>query len=223
MKARQPNETARVQEAATGRIRLCLASGQRRPEADLVRFVMDPQGVLIPDVAAKLPGRGLWVISSRECIDRAIRKKSFVRAAKGAVKAESVLADQAADLISRRCLNLLGLARRAGQITFGFEKVKAIRGRPFAALIEARDGSSDGRDKILDSFSARASNAPIIGCFTGSELGLALGRDYVVHAALEIGVLAQRFLGEVRRLGGFREICPKNWGVEVPENLIITP
>ena len=220
---RQPNETARGKEAATGRMRLCLASGQTRPEADLVRFVTDPEGVVVPDVAAKLPGRGLWITSSRDCIDHAICKKAFARAAKGAVQANAAIADQAAELLSRRCLNFLGLARRAGEITFGFEKVKAVRGRPVAALIEAQDGSSDGRDKILGLFSAQTSNAPIIGCFTGGELGLALGRDYVVHAALEIGVLAQRFLGEVRRLGGFRDICPKSWGVEVPENLIITP
>ena len=223
MRARQPNETARVQDTATGRMRLCLASGQKRPEADLVRFVTDPEGVLVPDLAAKLPGRGLWITSSRDCIDQAIRKKAFARAAKGDVQANATLADQAGELLSRRCLNFLGLARRAGQITFGFEKVKAVRAQPIAALIEAQDGSSDGRNKILGLFSAHTSNIPIIGCFTGRELGLALGRDYVVHAALEIGVLAQRFLGEVRRLGGFREICPESWGVEVPENLIITP
>ena len=224
MRMGRANDTAPPHQGATERMRLCLASGERRSEVDLVRFVIDPNGTIVPDVAAKLPGRGLWVTASRDRVLQAIRKQAFMRGAKRPVIADLALADQAADLIFRRCLNFLGLACRAGELTFGFEKArKTIRAKSIAALIEAQDGSADGRRKILGLGSAHALNVPVIGCFTGTELGLALGRDYVVHAALEIGALAQRFLADVRRLSGFREICPQNWGIETPENLIIAP
>ncbi|MDR0432214.1 MAG: YlxR family protein [Bifidobacteriaceae bacterium] len=55
---------------------------QRCPRSDLVRVVVDPlaPGVLVVDVAARLPGRGAWVHRAPECLDRALRVGAFGRA-----------------------------------------------------------------------------------------------------------------------------------------------
>ena len=52
------------------------------PKERLIRFVVGPDGSVVPDVEAKLPGRGLWVLADRSALDRAVRKGLFSRAAR---------------------------------------------------------------------------------------------------------------------------------------------
>jgi len=113
-------------------------------------FVAGPNGAVVPDVARKLPGRGLWAAASRASIDTAVRKGLFARAAKTRLTAPSDLSDQTTALLLRRLLSFLGLARKAGELTFGFAKVlSAIEAGRAAHLIEAIDGAADGRRKLL--------------------------------------------------------------------------
>ena len=119
-------------------------------EARLIRFVAAPDGTVTPDLGRKLPGRGMWVEATRASVDQAARKGGFSRSAKAKLTASSDLADQVETLLVRQCLDRLGLARRAGALTSGFEKVSALVSSGKAAwLIEAADGSADGRGKIL--------------------------------------------------------------------------
>jgi predicted RNA-binding protein YlxR (DUF448 family)/ribosomal protein L30E len=224
MKAGQLYDTAPAIEAAPERTRMCVVSRALRPERDLVRFVVGPEGRPVPDLAAKLPGRGIWVTASRGDVDAAVRKQAFARSQKSFVRSAPALADDVERLLVRRCLNYLGLAARAGELVFGFDQTKAaLTRRPVVALIEASDGAADGRDKLLR-LAAHLDEPPVlVAAFTGGELGLALGRDYVVHAALEKSGLAAKFLAEIRRLSGFRRICPADWGVACDPRLVISP
>ena len=189
-----------------------------------MRFVVGPDGQVVPDLKAELPGRGIWVTASRAAIDHASRKQLFARAAKAFVRAQPGLADTVERLLSRRCLELLSLAARAGELVCGFDQVKAaLKTKPIAALVEARDGASDGRDKLFGIVRHLEPRPALVGAFTGRELGLALGRDYVVHAALETGGLAARFLADLRRLSGFRSLCPEDWRVPAEARLSIGP
>jgi predicted RNA-binding protein YlxR (DUF448 family) len=90
-------------------------------EARLVRFVAGPDGVVVPDLARKLPGRGIWVAATREAVQAAAKKGLFARAAKARLVAPPDLADQVETLLHGRLLSALGLARKAGDLTFGFE------------------------------------------------------------------------------------------------------
>jgi len=186
-----------------GPLRRCIVSGLQLPVAQMIRFVVGPEDRIVPDVEGRLPGRGLWLSASRDMIETATSKRLFAKAARQNVTVPVDLADTVADLLRRRCLNHLGLARRAGLVVAGAEKVKAqiAEGRT-AALIEAADGSLQERRKFL----AMAPDAPVVNAFTSAELGAALGRDAVVHAVLSPGRLASVLIEETARYIGVRRV-----------------
>lgn len=201
--------------AQAARERRDIVTGEVMDEDRLIRFVADPDGTVVPDLARKLPGRGLWVAADRASVETAARKGLFSRAAKARLAAAPNLADQVADLLQRRLLAGLGLARKSGDLVMGFEKVvAALRGGKVAVLVEALDGAADGRGKMLG-VAARAQPPPIvIGLFTTGELGLALGGENVVHSACLAGRTSDRWTFDARRLSGFRPLLPESWREE---------
>jgi hypothetical protein len=179
-------------------------------EAQLVRFVAGPDGGVVPDVARRLPGRGLWVAAERAAVEQAARKGLFARAAKAPLKAPADLADQVESLLRARLLAALGLARKAGDLTFGYERVLAqVVGGRAAWLIEAADGSLEGRRKLLAAARRSATPPRLLAEFSSSELGLALGAPNVIHTAFLAGRGAERWTTEVERLAGFRPLFPQ--------------
>lgn len=203
--------------AQAARERRDIVSGQVMDEAALVRFVAGPGGLVVPDLARKLPGRGLWVAADRTSVEAAVKKGAFSRAAKAKLTAPVDLADQVESLLRRRILDGLGLAKRAGELISGFEKVASTLNAGKAAwLIEASDGAADGRRKILNV--ARKSPKPpqLCGLFDAEELGLALGAENVIHTAFLAGRGADRWTKDVRRLSGFRPLLPESWREEKP-------
>jgi hypothetical protein len=164
-------------------------------------------------VAARLPGRGVWVRADRASIELARRKGGFARSLKEKAIAEDGLADVVELLLARRCLDFLGLARKAGALAFGFDSVVLqIRASPPFGLVEAADGAVEGREKIQKLFFGLWGREPeMVGCFTGAELGMALGRDRVVHACWLQERMARKWVVEIGRLAGFRDITPASW------------
>jgi predicted RNA-binding protein YlxR (DUF448 family) len=164
-----------------------------------VRFVIGPSGEIVPDVRGKLPGRGLWVKAQRATLASAVAKNHFRRVAQRAVCVPSDLVPRTASLLRERCLDHLGLARRAGQVLCGFEKVRdGLRAGRVGVLVAASDGAADGRARLK----AMAGELPTLAMFTATELSAALGRENVVHAALTPGRLAERLLADAARLAG---------------------
>ncbi|MFZ5670656.1 MAG: RNA-binding protein [Pseudomonadota bacterium] len=207
--------SAPATHAQASRQRRDLVSGAVMAEDALVRFVAGPDGTVVPDLARKLPGRGLWVAADRASVETAARKGLFSRAARAKLAAAPDLADQVERLLLRRLLDGLGLARRAGELTSGFEKVlAAVRGGKAAWLIEASDGAGDGRRKLL----AAARTAPLkprlFGLFSSAELGLALGGENVIHTAFLAGRASGRWTTDAQRLSGFRPLLPESWREE---------
>jgi len=197
---------------AVERERKDLVTGQVMDEACLIRFVPGPDGEVVPDLGRKLPGRGLWVEASRQAVDAASKKGLFARAAKAAVKAPADLSDRIEVLLMRRCLDQLGLARREGVLISGFEKChQALKSGRAAWLIEASDGSEDGRTKLLGAVQKSESGVQVCGVFASSDLGLALGLENAIHHVLPVGRRAERWAFEARRLAGFRPLLPSEW------------
>jgi hypothetical protein len=186
------------------RERRCIVTRDALPENRLIRFVTDPDGRLVPDVAATLPGRGMWVTAERGILERAIAKGHFSRAVAAPVVVTGDLPARVENLLVARMAGDLGLARRAGQLVLGFDVVaRALTAaNPVTLLIEASDGAADGRRKLLAL--AKATPPSIIDCLTVAELSLALGRENVVHAALKSGRFSERLLADAGRLAGFR-------------------
>jgi len=188
-------------EANNETVRKCIVSGDLKPKQMLIRFVVDPQGEVVPDLEERLPGRGLWLSAEPGVIQTACDKNRFARAAKCSVKVPADLPQRLEGLLVRRCLNLIGMARRAGEVVAGYEKVRArLKSGKAGALLAASDGASDGRDKIR----ALAPHAPLLDIFSSDELGQALGREQVVHAVIFPGGLAERLIREAGKVAGFR-------------------
>jgi len=193
-------------DASRSRERRDLVSGEVLPEGALVRFAVDPDGNVVPDIAATLPGRGMWVRADRASVEQAAKKNLFSKSAKAQVEADADLAGRVERLLVARMQSDLGLARRAGQAVLGFDNVlrELDAKTPPALLVEASDGAADGKRKLFGSAHARGLKVEIIEVLTGAELGLALGRENVIHAALKPGRLAERLSFDAARLGGFR-------------------
>ena len=192
--------------ASRMRERRCIVTGEIVPDHRLIRFVIAPDGQVVPDVAASLPGRGLWVRATRTHVAAAVEKKLFARAAKALARAGADLPDRAEKALVARMLGDLGLARRAGQLVLGFDNVlRALESpKPPAVLIEAQDGARDGKRKLYNAAHARGEKPRLVACLTSTELGLALGRENVIHAAVQPGGLAERLFIDAGRLEGFR-------------------
>jgi hypothetical protein len=186
------------------------------PEERLVRFAVAPDGALTPDLAAKLPGRGVWVEAKRAAVETALKKGLFARSAGRPVTAPPDLADRVEALLEARCLSQIGLARRAGEIAVGADQVRALlKSRRPAYMIEASDGAADGRLKLRRLARAAWGDPPLAGAFTANALGDALGRAPVAHLAMGEGPAARRFAGEFLRLSGFRPATPAAWAEEL--------
>lgn len=164
--------------------------------------MVDPDGLVVVDVAERLPGRGMWVTADRALLARALEKNFFSRAAQQAVRAPDDLAATTERAIEQRCLELLGLLRRSGAVTMGFDNVdKAFAGN-IAAILTAADASANAMAKGV----GFARQLPHVHWLSVAEMSLALGRENVVHAALAPGTLTERFLREARRLRGLRGV-----------------
>jgi len=183
--------------------RRCLSSGVVCAKEAMVRFVIGPDGAVVPDVAERLPGHGYWVTANRDALTDAVRRKLFVRAARREVGADLTLVDLVARLLLRRTTDLLAMARRAGLVSAGFEKVRgALREGSLAVVLTASDAAEDAVRKIA----GPTTGLSWVRCLTSAEIGLAFSQENVVHAALRPGALTDRFLHEACRLEGFRPV-----------------
>ena len=182
--------------------RRCIVTGDVQPKAGLVRFVVSPDGLVVPDLAGKLPGRGIWVTADRDAISKAAAKGLFARAAQAPVTVPEGLPDLVEAGVAKRVVELISLARKAGLAVAGFEKVKGwlAEGRA-KVLLQATDGSERGKGKLWTPEGGRW-----FGCLTSAELGLAFGRDSVVHGALAAGGLTKRVVEEAAKLAGLRKV-----------------
>jgi predicted RNA-binding protein YlxR (DUF448 family) len=181
--------------------RRCLVTGERQTKNGLIRFVVGPGDVIVPDVLEKLPGRGIWVTADRAVLEKAVDKRLFARGAKQPVSVPDDLVETVERLLARRVTDLLALARKSGQAVAGFEKVKTwlAEGRA-RVLLQASDGSERGKGKLWTPEGGRW-----FGCLTANELGLAFGRESVIHGALVAGGLSRLVVEEATRLKGLRE------------------
>jgi uncharacterized protein len=167
----------------------------------MLRFVIGPHDELVPDVAARLPGRGWWLSPHRDIVDRAVAKRVFSRAARRPITIPSALADHIEALLAQRCTDAVGLARRAGLAVAGYERVgEAIRDGKSSVLLAALDGAEGGRRKL-----ARLGRGlPLVCVLSAAEIGAAFGREHVVNASLGASPLSRRLVSDAQKLAGFR-------------------
>jgi uncharacterized protein len=199
----------RTDKSAT--MRMCAVSREVRPVDELIRFVLSPEGAVVPDLKRKLPGRGLWITASRTRVAEAVRRNQFSRGFKRDVRAAQTLASDTEKLLVRSAIEALAMAAKAGQVVAGFAKVEeALNGGQATVLIHASDGAADGIRKLAAIVRQRGGNHgespvfPVVTALTSAELDLALGRANVVHAALLAGPAGKTFLSRSQILVRYR-------------------
>ena len=181
--------------------RKCIATGEVQPKHGLIRFVVGPDAAIVPDILGKLPGRGIYVSADRAALEKASDKGLFSRSVKMQVKVPEGLVDEVESQLARRVVDLISLQRKAGRAVAGYEKVKNwLQMEEAQVLIQAVDGSGRGKSKL-----STPHYGTYIGWLTADELGLAFGRQTVIHGALASGGLTQRVVEEAQRLKGVRE------------------
>ncbi|WP_390911710.1 RNA-binding protein [Pseudosulfitobacter sp. SM2401] len=180
--------------------RKCIATGEVQPKYGLIRFVVGPEDTIYPDVSGKLPGRGIYVAADRDALELAVSKKLFARGAKQQVKIPDDLVAEVEKQLARQVVNLIAMSRKAGSAVAGYEKTKAwLQSEEAQVLFQASDGSGRGKSKL-----STPHYGSYIGWLTADELGLAFGRETVVHGALASGGLTKRVVEEAQRLRGVR-------------------
>lgn len=185
-----------------GSERKCIVTGEVQPRHGLIRFVIGPDDQVVPDILARLPGRGMWVSADRPALEKAAGKNLFTRSAKRSVQIPGGLADEVERQLARRVVDLISMQRKAGKAVAGYEKVKSwLQMEEAEVLIQASDGSGRGKSKLSTPHFGH-----YIGWLTADELGLAFGRQTVIHGALASGGLTLRVVEEAQRLKGVRVI-----------------
>jgi len=189
----------RTDRSAT--VRMCAVTRQVRPIDELIRFVVSPQGEVVPDLKRKLPGRGLWVSASHRAVAEAVRRNQFSKGFKRDLRVAPTLAADTERLLVRSVIDALAVAAKAGQVVSGFSKVEgALKQGQVEALIHASDGAVDGIRK-LDAIARQNAGIndesrkfPAVTVLTSEQLDLALGRSNVIHAALLAGPASKTLL-----------------------------
>jgi hypothetical protein len=195
---------------AAGRERLCVVTREVKPTDEMIRFVVAPDRTVVPDLKRKLPGRGVWVTASRECLAAAAKRGVFARAFGADVTVAADLPDQVQGRLERALLDALAIARKAGEVVSGHAKVEAAAEEGAGvAFLQARDAGPEGVRQIMAAIrrgypEEETANIVVIRAFTSAQLDLALARPNVVHAALLAGRATDTVMARWRVLARVR-------------------
>ncbi|WP_338664451.1 RNA-binding protein [Pararoseomonas sp. SCSIO 73927] len=184
--------------------RRCVATRESLPKEAMIRFVLGPDRVLVPDLSGRMPGRGMWLSARGDVLERALTRGAFMKAARGPVHPIPDLRAAIVEGLRRRIRDAVGLARRAGQAVVGFQQAREwLQTGRAALLVEASDGSAPERARLVGHH-----GVPVVSVLAATELGSVFGRDHAVHVAIAPGRLAEGILAEAGRLSGMLSSAP---------------
>lgn len=184
--------------------RTCIVTREQKPEDELIRFVLGPDGAVVPDLQRKLPGRGCWVSKDQTIVAQALARHAFARALGEEARADTDLTQRISGLMRRELVAALSFCRKAGLAVCGFMKVEeALAQGHVVALLHATSAATDGTEKLNRKCGP---NAEILDLFSTDELSLAFGRENVVHAALQAGGQSQKLLSLARGLAHYEQV-----------------
>lgn len=205
------NERVASDIAGAAPERTCILSGDHAPRAALVRLAISPEGEVLPDVHGRAPGRGAWIGTDRQTLEKAIAKGklkgALARAFKGvALTIPDDLPDRLEKALTRAFTDRLGLELRAGRLLLGSDRIaEHARAGRVALLAHAADASADGSRKLdqalrvgLDAEGTGMGGVTLP--LDRAALSMALGRDNVVHLALADEAAAVRLDESLQRL-----------------------
>ena len=180
--------------------RKCIVSGEVMDKNHLLRFTVTPEGLVVPDFKKRLPGKGVYVCNKKTLLQKAIKNGLFSKALKIKAKADETLVDIVENLLKKQALDSISLARKAGNLICGMDKVlDVLKKNKVAFLIEAMDAGSDGRQRILN----LAKDLEVFNLFKVEELDKELAKDNTVHLAFVKSSMADAVRETFVRLASF--------------------
>ncbi len=184
---------------------MCVATRENKPVEDLIRIVLSPENVLVPDLKSNLPGRGAWVSARRMVVEQAVSKGVFGRAFSTSVAGGEALSEQIARLLRQNAISRVSLAKKAGVLVSGAAKVEhQISKHQTAVLLHAVEAAEDGirkiENRLKSAYGEEADKVPVINFFTTEELSLALGLENVIHAAIACKRNGANLVSAVKKL-----------------------
>ncbi|WP_336278805.1 RNA-binding protein [Bartonella sp. CB175] len=190
--------------------RTCIVTKKNASAKMLIRFVIDPNNQIVPDLKSNLPGRGVWVSAQHSIIEEAIKRQSFRKSFKTDVEVASDLAHIVDALLLKAALGSLSMMRKAGAIVTGATKVDAaIRSGQVALVLHAKGATEDGKRKISQAIHAIqqqiGQNIKTISLFTSDEMKAVFGANPVIHAALLNTRASEGFLKAIQKLIAYRD------------------
>ncbi|TCZ59774.1 RNA-binding protein [Roseicella aquatilis] len=187
-----------AEEPEKGPLRRCIVTRESGPKEAMIRFVLGPDRLVVPDLAGRLPGRGMWLSARADVLERAVKRGAFAKAARGSVHLPPDLAARIEDGLKARIRDLVGLARRSGQAICGRDTVREwLQTGRAGLLVEASDGSPAERARLVG-----RREVPVVAPLPAEVLGGVFGREHAVHVAIAPGRLADAIEVEAARLAG---------------------
>ncbi len=189
-------------------LRQCALTKETKQANELIRFVLSPDNMIVPDIDAKADARGVWISLSKQAVAEAVKKNIFAHSLKQKVNVSEDLVQLVHLRLEKRLLGSLGLARKAGQLTIGGAKVRSsIEKTGIIALISAKDGAQDGKNKMIGMAKAKSEQNSFIQIdfLNSKQLSLALGQENVIHGALINGAAAKSAVERAKRLAQYNK------------------
>ncbi len=167
--------------------RKCVASGKITDKSELLRFVVLKDGRMVPDFNKKLNGRGFYISNSKAMLEGLVIKHSFNKVLHKKVILAEDMPQIVENILAKKGLDALNLARKSGDLILGFEKVKEaiVKGKT-AFVIEATDAGADGKQKIAE----LSENLEKFMLYDTQSLSTAFNRDNTVYLAVKKGPMA---------------------------------
>lgn len=209
------NERVSSDIDSAGPERTCILSGEKAGRDELLRLAISPDGLVLPDIHARAPGRGAWIGVSRQGLEKALSKGklkgALARAYKGTpLSIPDDLADRIEQALIRALTERLGLELKSGKLLMGSDRIaQNAREGKVAWLGHAADASEDGSRKLDQAWRVgrNAEGSGLKGTrlpLDRETLSVALGRDNVVHLALTDRGAADRVASLLQRLLNFQ-------------------
>ena len=213
MSAREPTVSPEDEDLAGYDVngRMCIVTRESGSPDELIRFVAAPDGTVIADLKRQLPGRGCWVKIDRSLVDKAVAKKLFARALKADVKADAALGETVGMLLAQQLMQMMNMARKAGQFVTGSAKVDAaVRSGAAIAVFHATNAAEDGVRKIDQARKAwhlgmeTEEEIPSFRLFSESEMEGVMGENAFIHAAVLAGQAGEGVVKRAKMLEQYR-------------------
>ena len=154
---------------------LCHITKKLCPSSLMIRFVLTSSNILTLDLYHEFDGKEFYVIASKKELENlALHYNEKC----GKTFQKENIVSKIDNILSKRIISLIGLARKAGKVIIGYEKIqRSLSFNKIELLLQTKDGSKNRKEDLLLPKSQKSR----IDCLNRQELGVPFGKDSVAN------------------------------------------